>query len=81
MESRKKSYSLHFVGCGNPEQVNSVIKGLVKESIQKVLDKHGAIAYNLDEVLDEYISEEKHNGDERRSSLREGIDTKRLAEG
>ncbi|MED5015959.1 hypothetical protein P9847_01425 [Paenibacillus chibensis] len=55
MRNRKKAYTLHFVRSEDPVQSNAIIKSLAKQAIQKVLDKHGAVAHNLDEVLDKYI--------------------------
>lgn len=55
MMGRKKSYQLHFVRSEDPVQSETIIKTLAKQAIQGVLKKHGAVAHNLDEVLDKYI--------------------------
>lgn len=62
---KKKSVSaieIEVVYAGTPEQTQSIIRSLLKTTIENVLKKNGAVAYNLDEVLDKYISEEMRNG-------------------
>ncbi|WP_155986854.1 hypothetical protein [Paenibacillus durus] len=53
---KKKRYSLHFFQVGTPEQSNAIVKQLARGAIHKVLDQHGVISTNLDEVLDKYIN-------------------------
>jgi len=52
---KKKAYNLHFVKVGTDEQAATVIKSLVRRTIQEELDKHEAVSHNLNEVLDKYI--------------------------
>ncbi|MGN7359960.1 hypothetical protein ACTHPM_21625 [Paenibacillus sp. SAFN-054] len=65
MKNKTKAYTLHFVRSEDTVQSDAIIKSLAKQAIQKVLDKHGAVAYNLDEILDKYISGEMRNEHER----------------
>lgn len=52
---KKKSFSIRFVRVGTEEQAVTIVKSIVRRTIQKELDKYGAVSYNLDEVLDKYI--------------------------
>ncbi|WP_156995863.1 hypothetical protein [Paenibacillus stellifer] len=52
---KKKQFNLHFVQVGTQEQSNAIVKQLARGAIHKVLDQHGVISPNLDEVLDKYI--------------------------
>lgn len=52
---KKKNYRLNFVRVGTEEQPVTIIKSIVRRTIQKELDKYGAVSHNLDEVLDKYI--------------------------
>ncbi|MNW28300.1 hypothetical protein D3C74_51220 [compost metagenome] len=56
---RKKCYTIRFVNVGTPEQSATIIKRLVRNELQKVLDSYGANACNLDELLDNYIGVQK----------------------
>lgn len=56
MAKKRKSYSLRFVNVGTEEDSASIIRSLAKNEIEKVLAKHGALSYNLDEVLSKYIT-------------------------
>lgn len=58
---RKKTYSLNFVRVGTQEQSDEIIRSLAKSQIEKVLEKHGAVSYDLDKVLNKYISEDMCN--------------------
>lgn len=56
--TRKKQIDIEVIYAGTPEQTGTIIRSLLKNAIEGALKKNGAIAYNLDEVLDKYISEE-----------------------
>ncbi|OXM82496.1 hypothetical protein CF651_30620 [Paenibacillus rigui] len=56
---KKKPYKLNFI-CVE-DRSDEIIRSLARTAIKKVLEKHGAVAYNLDEVLSKYISEEMRN--------------------
>lgn len=56
---KKKSYSLHFICVDN--RTSDIVRALAKREIERVLAKHGAVSYNLDEVLSKYISGEMRN--------------------
>lgn len=51
---RKKPYSIHFVHNG--KDPDAIVKDLVKTELKKVLDKNNAIAYNLEEIVNKYVS-------------------------
>lgn len=55
MGIRRKAYELQFIRVGTEEQSKAIIKRIVKQAVQEVLNKHGAVCHNLDEVLDKYI--------------------------
>lgn len=52
---KKKKFSITYERVTTDEQAAEVIKSFVRRAIQKVLDKHGVVAPNLEEVLDKYI--------------------------
>ncbi|WP_160045703.1 hypothetical protein [Paenibacillus sp. USDA918EY] len=52
---RKLKFNIHYERAGTDEQAAAIIKSIAKRAIQEVLNKHGAVAHNLDEVLDKYI--------------------------
>lgn len=54
MGNKKKSFNLHFIRVGNRSE--EIIRTLAKREIEKVLDKHGAVSDNLDEILSKYIT-------------------------
>lgn len=55
----EKAYTINFIPPDKPD-VN-ILKNLARRIIQKVLDQHGAVCHNLEEVLDKYITlEAKH---------------------
>lgn len=56
MGIKKKSYSLRFVRV--EDRSDEIIKTLAKNEMKKVLERHGAVSYNLDEVLSKYITGE-----------------------
>lgn len=58
MTTKKKSYELEFILV--EDRTDEICRVLAKKAIEKVLAKHGAIIYNLDEILTKYISEETH---------------------
>lgn len=59
MKEKKKSYNITFIQVG--DRSDEIVKALAKREIEKVLEKHGAVSYNLDEILCKYISEEMRN--------------------
>lgn len=54
VSSKPKPYSIKVVRVGN--RSDEIVRELVKSKLEKVLEKNGAVAYNLDEVLHKYIS-------------------------
>jgi len=59
MTKKDKPYRLEFVHNGG-DPVNAV-RNIVKNEIKKVLEKNDAVAYNLDEVINKYITGEIGN--------------------
>ncbi len=59
---RKNSFSIEYICEGTPEQSDRILRQFAKCIIQKVLDKHGAVAHNLDEVLEKYINHKNREG-------------------
>lgn len=53
---KKKAYSLRFVLV--EDRSVEIARSLAKREIEKVLEKHGVVSYNLDEVLSKYVSGE-----------------------
>jgi len=47
------------------EKSDEIIRAFAKRAIMKALENNGAVAYNVDDVLRKYISEEMRNGHER----------------
>ncbi len=43
------------------DQSAEIIRSIAKSEIQKTLDSHGAVSYNLDDVLSKYITGEMRN--------------------
>lgn len=81
---KKKPYTIKYICTGTPEESDRILRQFARDVIQKVLDKHGAVAYNLDEVLNKYISEEMRNEQKRngrRSGICEGFDPEGFTEG
>lgn len=62
MSKKQKSYTLNFLEIDDEKQADAIIKSLAKNAIQSQLAKHGAVSYNLDDVLNKYISGEMCNG-------------------
>ncbi|PQP89681.1 hypothetical protein [Paenibacillus sp. AR247] len=54
-KAKKSSFSISFIRICSEEESKKRIKRLIKPGILKVLEKHGAVSTNLDEVLDKYI--------------------------
>lgn len=50
-----RSSNIPFVRVGTEEQAVTIVKSIVRRTIQKELDKYGAVSHNLDELLDKYI--------------------------
>lgn len=59
---KKKSYTIEYICVGTPEQSDRILRQIAKCTLQKVLKKHGAIAHNLDEVLEKYINHKNREG-------------------
>ncbi|MNP71525.1 hypothetical protein D3C76_1679220 [compost metagenome] len=53
---KKKPYTIKYICTGTPEESDRILRQIAKCTIKKVLDKHGAVAHNLDEVLEKYIN-------------------------
>lgn len=51
-----KTFNIKFVKVGDDDQSATIIRNITKSEIKKVLDSHGAVSYNLDEVLSKYIT-------------------------
>lgn len=75
---KKKSYRLHFVRV--EDRSAEIITALAKREIEKVLDKHGAVSYNLDEILSKYITGVMCS-DQKGQGICSGIDDERLPKG
>lgn len=58
-KTKKPSFTLEIV-CVE-DRSHEIIKRLAKREIEIVLEKHGAVCDNLDEVLDKYITGEVQN--------------------
>ncbi|PAD73964.1 hypothetical protein CHH67_19215 [Paenibacillus campinasensis] len=56
-----KSFNIKFVKVGDDDQSAEIIRKITKSEIKKVLDNHGAVSYNLDDVLSKYITGEMRN--------------------
>jgi hypothetical protein len=56
---KKKTYCIEYIQVG--DRSDEIVRAIVKKEIEKVLEKHGAVSYNLDEVLSKYISGEMRN--------------------
>ncbi|WP_160045718.1 hypothetical protein [Paenibacillus sp. USDA918EY] len=54
-KARNKSFSITFIKICSEEESRERIKRLIKPEVLKVLEMYGAVAPNLDEVLDKYI--------------------------
>jgi len=65
VKKKKKSFNLHFIKVGDSNQTAEVVRKLVKERLEMVLAKNGAVAHNLDEVLQKYITGEMSNEQNR----------------
>ncbi|MNK84431.1 hypothetical protein D3C87_1042790 [compost metagenome] len=61
MKEKKKAYTLHYE-CVEDRSVE-ITKSLARNAINKVLKKHGVVAYNLEEVLDKYITKQEQTRD------------------
>ncbi|MGG4090622.1 hypothetical protein [Paenibacillus lautus] len=61
-----KTFNIKFVQVGDDEQAAAIVRKIVKSEIKKVLDSHGAVSYNLDEVLSKYITGDMRYDDRRR---------------
>lgn len=55
-EMMGKTFNIKFVKVGDDDQSAAIIRNIAKSEIKKVLDSHGAVSYNLDEVLSKYIT-------------------------
>ncbi|MFF2907666.1 hypothetical protein [Paenibacillus sp. NPDC057934] len=53
---KKKQFTIEYIPANNPEQSATIVKHLAQGAVQKVLNQHGVIAANLDELLDKYIT-------------------------
>lgn len=59
---KKKPYTIELIFTGTPEQSDRILRQFAKCVTQKVLDKHSAVAHNLDEVLEKYINYKNREG-------------------
>lgn len=66
MRNKKKSYKITYEKVCNQEKTDEIIRAFAKRAIIQALEKNGAVAYNVDDVLHKYISEEMRNGHKRR---------------
>ncbi|WP_143151544.1 hypothetical protein [Paenibacillus sp. UNCCL117] len=75
-KQKAKAYSIEVIRVG--DKSDEIMRSIVKREIKKVLEKNGVIAYNLDDVLTKYITEETCNEqkEEEKSSLRTRINVK-----
>ncbi|MGF6356708.1 hypothetical protein ABIE27_004632 [Paenibacillus sp. 4624] len=54
MGKKEKSFKITFVSVG--DNSNDIVKKIVKSELKKMLDSHGVVSYNLDDVLSKYIT-------------------------
>jgi hypothetical protein len=60
MKLHKKSYHIKIVRI--EDHSTKIASQLVKQTIEKILEKYGLVSYNLDEVIAKHISEEMRYG-------------------
>ena len=58
-EEKKKPYTIEVI-CVE-DRTDQIVKSMVKRELKKILDNMGVVSYNLDEVLDKYITGEMRN--------------------
>ena len=64
-EEKKKAYTIEVI-CVE-DRTDQIVKSMVKRELKKILDNMGVVSYNLDEVLDKYITGEMRNEQKGRS--------------
>ncbi len=79
MGKKTKPYRIEFVQVG--DRSDEVVKSFVEKEIKKVLAKNGLVSYNLNEVLDKYISGEMRSEYKRRQGICQGINNEGFPEG
>lgn len=52
---KKKAYSIIIIRDPDRERAAAVVRTLIKERVECVLARNGAVSSNLDEVLERYI--------------------------
>ncbi|WP_091227728.1 hypothetical protein [Fontibacillus panacisegetis] len=59
--TRKKEIDIEVIYAGTPEESAAIFRALIKNTIEAVLKRNGAVANNLDNVLDNFVQELIHN--------------------
>lgn len=70
-KEKAPNFRIKFVKVEN--RCDEIIKAIAKQEIKKALEKHSAIAYNLDDILNKYVTssvEEMCNDDEKGHGIR-----------
>jgi len=62
-KEKKKPYNITVICI--EDRTEQIVKSLARRELKKMLDNMGLVAYNLDEVLDKYITGEMRNEQKR----------------
>ncbi|MBB3132175.1 hypothetical protein FHS19_006902 [Paenibacillus rhizosphaerae] len=65
MGNNKKPFTITFERVCDQEKSDEIIRAFARRAVIRALEKNGAVAYNVDELLHKYISEEMRNGHKR----------------